>query len=68
MTITLVIIGIIVCILVLAWISTKEKWDNITKPPNLKANFLIHLVIISTDNLALNLIRRTKNFLKMWVR
>lgn len=33
MTITLVIIGIIVCILGLAWINTKEKWDNITKPP-----------------------------------
>lgn len=32
MTITLVIIGII-CILGLAWINTKEKWDNITKPP-----------------------------------
>lgn len=30
---TLTIIGIIVCIIGLSWISTKEKWDNITKPP-----------------------------------
>ena len=33
MTITLSIIGIIVCIIGLAWLNTKEKWNNITRPP-----------------------------------
>lgn len=33
MKITLVVIGIIVCVLGLAYISTKEKWNNMTRPP-----------------------------------
>ena len=33
MTIILVIIGMIMCIMGLAWLNTKEKCDNITRPP-----------------------------------
>lgn len=33
MSITLAIIGIVVCVLILSYIKTKEEWNEKTKPP-----------------------------------